>query len=138
MNLRLKIPNAAFPPGGYAFRDPKTGLAFNGMEATLDGQIEKIVRHRLANPRFYPLNEPHWLDRERVRQEIFQQIHAKHPELFVGYDAPPRQTIKVVVSQPRNACVCGSIEADPVYCKTCGGSKIKAWKCKKCGVQRDA
>lgn len=135
--LRLKNPNGGYPPGGWAFHDNRTGLNFDGMSATLEQQELKIIQHRRANPRVYPQSEGNWFERQSVRQEIFQQLHAKSPGLFVGFERQAITKTKFVIgSQPTTKCTCGESEATPVYCATCGGQKISGWKCVKCGKQR--
>lgn len=135
--LRLKSPNGSFPPGGYEFTDPRTGMRFNGMEATLPQQELKIIQHRIANPKIYNPSDTNFFDRQEVRQEIFRQMHAKHPGLFVGYDGEIVRVQKFAIEpQPTAACSCGSTEFETQYCPTCSGRKITGYKCTKCGKTR--
>lgn len=137
MMLKLKQPNAQFPAGGFGFTDPRTKRVWNGYEGTPQMTAVSIVQHRQANPTLYPPSETQWFDVLMVIQEIYAYKFQTMPELFVGYGGPPI-TIAAVTSpaaQPPSGlvCSCGSTSFSPVYCATCGGQKIKSWKCNSCG-----
>ena len=135
--LKFLSPNLPMPSGGYAFTDPRTGLAFDGMSVTMNEQIRAIIKHRGANRNLYPAGELQWFDRESVRQEIYVQMSRVHPEIFV--ETTYRPSIEQRVSaeaRPARACKCGSAEASPVYCQRCGNHRLQGWKCLACGLTR--
>jgi hypothetical protein len=135
--LKLKTPNSGFPPGGWAFKDPRTGMSFNGMEATLDQQELKIIKHRLANPKVYSQSDINFFDRQYVRQEIFQQLQSRSPGLFVGYEGELVRAVQFSAEpQPSGKCSCGSEMFEPQYCPTCSGRKVIGFKCTDCGKVR--
>lgn len=138
MTLSLKNPGASqFPPSGWPYRDPKTGMDFNGYQGSPQIIAVKIAEHRRANPKFYPGNEGQNV--ESIVQEIYAAKFAVAPWMFKGQ--PDRNPVyqSATQSQPSNervngaACSCGSTEYIPVYCPTCSGRRITGRKCASCG-----
>lgn len=136
MPLTLKKASG-WPPGGYPFKDPRTGKVFDGMSADLGLQAKNVVIHRRGNPRVYPPNDTGWFDVGAIRQEIINYMCSLRPELCTdGVPLPLNEPAAFAVQKPAHACPkCGSHEASPVYCKTCSGQKITGWKC-VCGTER--
>ena len=137
MMLKLKKPTDQFPQDGFPFTDPKTGFKVNGYEGTISMSAVKVAAHRRANPGIYPPSEPIWFDLASIGQEIMAQKHAVMPWLFQGFgDSPNPAPPQPVVMKATFTCVCGSMDFTPIYCQTCGGSKIKNWKCAQCGKEK--
>ncbi len=129
-----------FPPfGGWSFVDGKTGQRFNGWEGDQFAIARKVIEHRKANPKIYePGTEG---DVNSVVQQIFQQKHAQAPWLFrgepdQGSGAYPSATQTQEQTIRGERCTCGSVEYEPVYCKTCSGKRIVGTKCKSCGKSK--
>ena len=137
MSLQLKRPSDQFPPGGFGFKDARTGMMFNGYEGTPAMTAVKVIAHREANPSLYPRSEGHWFSVDGIVQEIFEQKYATMPWLFIGGpDDPGLPTPQPRSLTAKGVCVCGATETEPVYCKTCGGQKVVNYKCKACGQER--
>ena len=137
MSLQLKNPNAGFPPGGFPFQDPKTGMIFNGYEGNAEMIAVKVSAHRQANQKLYPEGGG---DVGGIVQEIFSQKNAQMPWLFSGGPddpgMPPTAQVSASAGGPGGSCVCGATETDPIYCPTCGGQRITGYKCRACGAER--
>ena len=141
MTLSLKNPKSSqFPPSGWNFSDPKTGMSFNGYQGSPEMIAVKVAEHRRANPKFYPGNEGQNV--QNIVQEIYAAKHAKMPWLFRG--EPDLNTAAAYPSQPDNApvaktsaaCSCGATEVKPVYCPTCSGKRVTGYTCIGCGKSR--
>jgi len=139
MIYQLKSPTQQFPPGGFGFKDPKTGFTCNGYEGTPAMHAVKIIAHRRANPNFYPAGEAQWFDQASVVQEIYAQKAASHPHLFKGFPdvtlTPQKEHIVSRVSAPTGQCSCGSSDFSEILCKTCGGRRVTGHRCNKCGKE---
>lgn len=135
MSLYLKNENIGLPSGGFPFKDPKTGMLFNGYEGTAQMIAVKVMAHRDANSALYP-NGSGGLD--AIVQEIYAQKNAQMPWLFVGGPDDPGlpPTITASTGAVGGICVCGATEVDPIYCPTCGGQRITGYKCRACGAER--
>jgi len=138
MTLVLKNPSPSqFPPGGWCFRDNRTGWTIKGsacFEHNASLLADKIIKHRRANPHIYKSGEVDFFDHNLVIQEIYAYKKATHPDLFVGHDAPVKRSIPTIA--PASKCpTCGGNEFEPTYCPTCGGRKINGYKCKSCGTK---
>ncbi len=136
MSLKLKNASASqFPPEGWPFTDPKTGMRFNGWEGTPQMIAVKIQAHRAANPKFYP--DGAGQDANAIIQEIFMQKVQRMPWLFSGYPdkdpSYPSQPVARETIVKGAACSCGCTEFIAEYCKTCSGARIVGRKCKSCG-----
>jgi hypothetical protein len=141
MTLQIKSPNSHFPPGGFNFTDPRTGMKFE-VPHNLDNQAAAVIQHRMANPRVYPENEFVHFEPGAVKQEIVNQVCARNPNLCQDSamaNTPIPSQVNVPMSGPKadnKPCVCGSERFDYIFCKTCGGRpKINGYKCRKCGKQ---
>ncbi len=139
MSLVLKNATASqFPPQGWPFTDPRTGMKFNGWEGSPPMQAVKIAAHRRANPHKWPDGEGQ--DTNGIVQELYAQKFASMPWLFVGQPdkdptyRPNREATSVTISGEK--CSCGATEFKPVYCKTCSGKRITGYTCASCGKEK--
>lgn len=136
MALRFTNPRGSFPPGGFEFVDPKTGMRFDGMSADLTLQAQNVAKHRRANPRIYPSV----IDVAAIVQEITNYTCARLPHLCQDSDQP-FQTVKALIKRPavkipagKKCLQCSSDNLDPVWCRSCAGSKLTGYKCNNCGA----
>lgn len=138
MNLRLKNPNAQFPPLGWPFKDERTGYTISGYDGTPEMQAERVIKNRRANPHLYPTAETKWFDRASVVQEVYRQKFKTHPYLFAGQpDKTPNTTLsKPKIEQAASICTCGANDWEAIYCPTCSGKKIKGYKCRACSKKK--
>lgn len=140
--LRLLNPRMSFPSkGGFGFTDARTGKVYDGMSGTPEMIAPVIARDRRTNKHIYPLSEPEHFNITSIIQEMYQQLYARHPELFVGgHSSASTATSQAAAPAPTpsKACpACGSLDASPTYCVTCGqGNRLKGWVCLKCGKRR--
>lgn len=143
MGVRLKNPNGPFPPGGYSFSDPHTGMFFDGEGVDLHSQSLRVVEHRKANPKIYNPDKPEHFELARIQDEILIQVCARQPSWCIDdsfpdrpypYTEPPAKK-EVVRIQGRKCIRCGSGDFEPVRCKTCGGSRISGYRCLSCGLE---
>lgn len=136
MIYQLKNANAnQFPPGGWGFKDKRTGFECKPHEGTPAMHAVKIIANRKGNPHFYPPGEPQWFDASMIIQEIYAQKAATHPYLFKGHSdvqiIPRTQRSEVITDKPCPSC--GGTEWELTFCKTCAGRRVTGKKCKSCG-----
>lgn len=132
MPFHLIRRDGEFPPGGYAFTDPKTGQSFNGMEATFDEQVGRIIRHRRGNPNVYPPGSN--LDFASVANELdaHQCLRlGNNPRLCT--DGSPVTHMSPAAPLPgAPACPACKQPMQPRYCPTCSSRRLIGWECDKC------
>ena len=132
MNLLPQWQGSAWPPGGYPFQDPRTGMKFDAMAGNIDHKVAQVRQHRLANPTAYPNGER--TNPDAVRQEIVDYICGKNPALCMeGFVPPtPNPSNPAAIVQTVNCPKCGLLDAKPTICPTCSGTRVKYWTC-SCG-----
>ncbi len=138
MTYILKNPNRdQFPPGGFPYVDPKTGMRFSGFDGTVHHIAQQVSNHRRANPNLYPVGEHHWFDLNYIVQQIYEQKAGVQPWLFVGFpDQTPSATHIPQKTPEMGYCICGGSEVEEILCSTCGGRRVTGYKCKSCGKKR--
>jgi predicted RNA-binding Zn-ribbon protein involved in translation (DUF1610 family) len=114
-------------------------MRFDGMSVTFPEQVNKIISHRLLNPKQYPTTEPQFLDFDSVAHELDLYTCTRlgnHPTYCtdgskngISAAAAPRY---IVQTCPK--CQSAMIEK---YCATCSGKKVVGYKCTSCGFERD-
>lgn len=122
-------------PGGYSFTDPRTGRQFDGMAITFKAQCKLIREHRLANPRVYSPADAKYLNLEAIANELdiaICQRLGNNPKYCVDMQA--RAVAAAAAAAPRLCPKCGK-PLEPILCKSCGGHKIKGYRCPACGTQ---
>ena len=150
MPIQLKNPQAGFPPGGWAFHDPHTAMAFDDPLMDLNAVCAKVAQHRKANLKIYPPDQPLHFDIAAIRQEIIVQTCSRVPNLcedsalsalpqpqaLTAVAPPPPQTVKKTPRPNGRPCErCGNDDFEEVLCSSCGNRKVNGYKCKKCGFQ---
>ncbi len=135
MPFRLIRKNGPYPPAGYTFTDSRTGRKFDGLDTDFKGQIVRIVEHRFANPQKYPLEKHEFFDAEYVGREIeeFTCLRLGFDKRYCeDSDKPTRRKAELPTNgSPPNCPACGKIMI-PRVCSTCGGHKVKGWRCPAC------
>jgi hypothetical protein len=105
------------------------------MSADLKSQAHNVMKHRLANPKIYPMGQ---INLDAIIQEIVTFTCNRLPHLCEDSDIPMQLSRALVktpnIKVPANkVCVkCGSKNLTPSFCKTCGGSKVTSWVCNDC------
>lgn len=79
--MSLRIKRGPFPPGGFQFKDPKTGYPFDGLSADLNRQARMVIAHRQSNTLHYPTEKAEAFSMVAVIQEITDQVCGKYPEV---------------------------------------------------------
>lgn len=130
-DLRLK-PGVKFGVIGFPYTDPKTGFKVDAYERSIDGAVALLIEHRKANsPRIFPASEPQWFSPSAVRQEIYRHFQEKSPQLIAG---PAAASVEREATGKPVACMCGSTDIGPNFCKTCGSGQVQmGWMCRGCG-----
>lgn len=137
MALHIRQINRGWPTNGFPFTEPKTGKLFDGMSADLRLQAQNVIQHRKANPNIFPPNDLGLFDQHNVERQIINQICAARPEACYDDSLPeimtqPQQSI---APASKKCFKCGSSDLEPIYCKTCSGKRILAYRCKACNQE---
>lgn len=143
MGVRLRNPNGAFPPGGFAFSDPHTAMQFPDDKADLHTIALQVSEHRKSNPNIYKPSDTIKFDVEAIKKEVLIQVCSRQPSFCedeaapgAPYPPPPQKpTLEIVRQQGRFCPKCQSSDFTPIRCSTCGGNRISGWKCVQCGYQ---
>jgi hypothetical protein len=127
-------------PGGWVFRDARTGMHFDGMSVSFNEQVAKIAQHRLSNPRVYdPTNrdDAKYLNEGFIKNELddYQCNRLGHDKRW----CVPKEDVEAAAMRETYYT-----QADPsicpkchkkmgnLYCPTCSGQRIIGFKC-ECG-----
>ena len=134
MNLLPQWQGSAWPPGGFPFTDPRTGMKFDAMSGNIDHKVQQVQQHRRANPSVYPNGEG--MNPDAIRQEIVDFMCAKNISLCMEGSVAPtvRPGNPAAIVQTVNCPSCGKLDATPNFCVTCGGNKVRSWSC-SCGTE---
>lgn len=117
-----------WPPGGYPFKDGKTGKNFDPMAGDITERVRQVQAYRRANPHIF--TDQNELDSSGIRTEIIAYICTHNPSICVGdiVAALPNPEAPRSPKCPK----CSATDATPKYCPTCGGSKIDYYTCNQC------
>ena len=136
--IRLIRRTGPLIPGGYPYVDPKTNMRFDGFECgDFDGQVRKIIAHRLGNPKLYPPTEPQFYEYVYVADSLdtYQCQRLGNSDLYcIGVGAVGSNTPRVVAVVDGKCGKCGG-ELQQRFCPTCGSgnTKLVGYICKGCG-----
>lgn len=135
MSFKLKNLNGTFPPQGYKFTDPRTGMNFG--DGDFHGVVRSIISHRRANPRLYPEHEFEHIDFSSVEIMLSEYTCAR-----INNDARFCESADPIKLKPEDgaeirvmdrACYkCGHERGYVGYCKTCAGRRHTNYICEKC------
>lgn len=134
--MKLIRTTGSFPPGGYEFKDPRTGMTFNGHEANFQQQISNIIRHRQGNPKIYPPGEVGFMDRVNIANELseFNCARLKNDPAYC-MDGKIRVAAKDVGDTVGKPCPkCGEPLREKL-CSTCLGRRVIGLICLKCDTE---
>ena len=129
--------NGVMPPGGYAYRDPKTGKHYVDMHTNFKTRVTEIIRDRKANPGIYPATAIVEFDYDYVARQLseYNCMRLGNDPRYCISDTQPMPSAPEVLTLTGKKCVCGSTEWLPNYCKTCGGKRLKGYICAQCGAK---
>lgn len=133
----------AWPAGGWAFTDSRTGYRFPGMDCTFDEQVNRIIQFRLSNPRVFDPTKPEdakLINKSEVASELdlytcrrlgfdkrfcVSEGEVRNQELRQKYFYNPTD---------KHCPVCKDVDMVDRYCPTCSGNRIVGATCPKCGL----
>lgn len=134
MNTRLIRRDGPFLPGGNPYVDPRTNRRFDGFDAGGFGdQVNRIIKHRLANPKLYPPSEPQYLSFNFVADQLdeYQCQRFGGDPRYCG--ATPQEVERKSQLMAKGICSnCGGKLIQNI-CQTCSG-KVLGLKCERCGI----
>lgn len=137
MSFKLINRNGAFPPGGFKFKDPRTGLVFE--QGDFYHVVRMVIAHRSANSRIYPTNEIEFLNFDMVSAEIDAATCSRigNDPRFCESGEPlrlvPAPDAKLVTMG--KACYkCGNATGWETICPTCSGRRLNGYICEKCSA----
>lgn len=132
--IRLIRRDGEFPPGGFPFQDPKTGVQFNGLEAGgFNDQVRKIIAHRLANAKLYPNGNAFDFDSVAMELEIHQcQRLGNNPKYCRDTE---HRTVQHQASIGNPICPLCKKPMSERYCPSCSGKKLIGWRCERCHTE---
>lgn len=125
--------NGPHPPGGFPFVDPKTGMRFSGHEGGIRDVVERVLQHRLSNPKIFTKAEDISFDAVLELVDCYQCARLGSPKQYCtdGKNGNP-QVILRVVSKYCPDCTTTMIER---YCPTCSSRRLIGYACPKCGKE---
>ena len=124
--------NGPHPPGGFPFVDPKTGMKFSGQEGGIRDTVERVLQHRLSNPKIFSGAD---LGFDDVLEEVdcWQCTRLGSDSRWCTNGKPGSP--QIVVRVANQFCPdCGSTMTEKL-CATCGGRKVVGYTCGKCGKE---
>lgn len=140
MPIRLIRRDGQFPPGGFPYLDPKTGMKFPGLEANFKQQVGKIIAHRFVNGKKYPPEQQQYFDYDFVAEQLDEEQCRRlgnDPRWCHDTEKPNnRRAAAVPDGEAPNCHACGRLMVKR-YCRTCGGQRAKGWKCPWCHMEID-
>ena len=136
MNFKLKVRNGPFPPRGYPYTDPRTGMKFE--HGDFKDVVGQIIKHRQANPRFYPKSEPIYFDFGSVSNELDDATCSRlnnNPKWCESGDPIPISTDGLELMLMPNKCQrCGCSQGYQYLCPTCSGRRVLYYICRDCNT----
>lgn len=135
MNTRLTRRDGAMHPGGYPYTDPRTNHRFDGFDAGGFGdQVQRIIKHRLGNPKIYPPSEPQYLSFNFVADQLdeYQCQRFGGDPRYCGQTNDEIER-KLQLNSKGICANCGGALIDKL-CSTCSGGKVIGKVCSRCGI----
>lgn len=143
----FRLKQGVYPPGGFPFKDPRTGKYYEGLSNDLNSRAREIIRDRLLNPKIYPQHESQWFAMTSVIDEIILPICIAWPNYCItdgkyfstGAENAAASTpqAKYVADVLCPQCGAGSWEKvmKTPTCKSCG-PRLAGWRCSNCGYTK--
>lgn len=135
MTFKLKSRTGTFPPQGFYFKDPKTGMEFR--DGDFNDVVRRIIAHRRANPKLYPPEQFEFLNFESVGAELESYTCSRlgnnsrfceSGEPFTLEPTPGSSSVEMA----RVCYRCGHNLGYEIPCSTCSGKKVSGYICAKC------
>ena len=134
MSFKLKVRNGPFPPKGYWFKDPRTGMVFE--HGDFKDVVSQIIKHRQANPRLYPKDELASFDFSAVSQQLDEatcsRLNNNLKWCESGEPIPVDVSDLELMLMPRACPKCGCSQGYQILCKTCSGRRVTGYYCHDC------
>jgi hypothetical protein len=137
MPVQLINRKGEFAPGGWLFVDPRTGMTFK--DGTFESVVGQIQRHRLANPRIYPVTDGKWMDLDFIGNELEAftcQRLGNDPHWCINGEVRMNKSVKNTgntVKMPTPCAKCGNDMGIERLCPSCGGRRLVGYSCVQCG-----
>lgn len=126
--------NGLFPPGGWQFKDSRTGMRFT--DGDFNDVVAAIIKHRKANPRLYPPDEIEAFDFASVANELDAHTcsRLKGDSRFCQSGDPiPVNTDGLELMLMPNSCPkCDCKTGWQNLCRTCAGKRVVSYICENC------
>ncbi len=126
-----------FPPSGYIYTDPRTGMTFDG-NGGFDFTVHAIAMHRKANPKLYPPDDLKELDQDYIATLLEQYTCARlnnssqwckrSDGVVIMKIKEPGDVITLKVPCPN----CGGTMGTERLCSTCSGRRVTGYVCNQC------
>ncbi len=126
-----------FPPAGYKYVDPRTGMTFDG-NGGFYFTVQAIATHRKANPKLYPPDDLKMLDQDYISRELeiytcsrlnnSSQWCKRSDGVAIIKIKEPGEVIKLKVPCPN----CGGVDATERLCSSCSGRRVTGYVCNQC------
>jgi len=135
MSYKLKSRTGAFPPAGFPFTDPKTGMKFT--DGDFNDVVRRIIAHRRANPRLYPAEKFEFLNFDSVSAELDSFTCSRLGNSPNWCESGEPLTLEPAPGSPiidlPNPCYkCGNLTGYEIICPTCAGRKVFGYICASC------
>lgn len=134
MSFKLRSRTGAFPPGGFQFKDPRTGLKFE--HGDFKDVVSQIIKHRQANPRIYPKDFPESFDFNTVSNilDSYTCDRLKNsPKWCISGEPEPVDVSGLelmLLPSPCYKCHCN--QGYEIICKSCAGRRRTGFYCRDC------
>lgn len=135
MSFKLKTRHGAFPPKGFYFKDPKTGMEF--VDGDFNDVVRRVIAHRRANPRLYPSEQFQFLNFDSVSAELDSFTCSRLGNSPKWCESGEPLTLEPapgspVVEMSKPCYKCGHGLGYEIICPTCMGRKISGYICASC------
>lgn len=136
--MKLISRNPPFPPGGYPYYDPRTGIRYNGLEGTFDDIMRKIQADRKRNPRVYPPDEEQgkFLDLVFIGKSLDEYTCNRLGNSTRWCTDGNGQVINRNYNLGKiqlTTCPDCNVALQEKICPTCSGHRVIGYVCPKCG-----
>ena len=132
MSYKLKYRTSDFPPGGWSFTDPKTGMKLG--DGDFKDVVAAIIKHRQANPKLYPKDNLESFDFATVANQLDAATCArlKNSSRWCESGEPLPVIVDglLLMIMPNKCPKCGCVEGYEIICKSCSGRRRTGFYCR--------